>query len=320
MSEPTDADEPLPEPVAPARGGDVAHDGGYGSDEDLLDSLEAGPEWGTSDERAVPPRLSGCANPVPAGGRLTSPFGKRGTGFHAGQDIAPPAPAQQGVPIHAIASGTVAAAKTSALAGHSGLGVVIRHAGGVSSYYGHLAEIRVAPGTSVRAGQLVGIMGFTGNTHPPGPGGTHLHFGILFGGSFIDPRAYLASNGVTLGKPSRNQDAGGDAPPPTDPSGRLRGAGYALDGPEGVVGAVKAYQRTNGLRDDGDWGPVTELHYRFTRLLQETLNGWKAVDPKLRVDGDLGAKTRHGLRQLQGRNGLAVTGEPDPATRRLLGI
>ena len=50
------------------------------SDEDLLESLDAGPEWGEAGDRAVPPRLPGCTNPVPVGGRLTSPFGKRGTG------------------------------------------------------------------------------------------------------------------------------------------------------------------------------------------------------------------------------------------------
>lgn len=307
-------DDALPEDDAPA------------FDHDLLESLDAGPEWGEAGDKAVPPRLPGCTNPVPVGGRLTSPFGKRGTGFHAGQDVAPPAPAQQGVTIHAIAAGTVDTAREKALKGHTGLGVVIRHPGGVASYYGHLASIRVAAGQAVAAGQVIGVMGFTGNTSPRGPGGTHLHLGILFGGQFIDPRAYLASNGVALGKASSGGAAGGApaadtaAAPPGDVGERLRAAGYPTDGPEGLIGAVKAYQRTNGLLDDGDWGPVTERHYQFTRLLQSTLNGWKAVSPKLRVDGDFGPRTHTALRQMQERNGLAVTGEADAATRARLGI
>lgn len=289
-------------------------------DTDLLDSVELGPEWGTPG-RAVP-RLTDCFNPVPAGGRLTSKFGKRSGGWHAGQDIAPPRPAQQGVAVHAISAGRVLTAQVKALKGHTGLGVVIRHPSGISSYYGHLAEARVSAGDTVAAGQLVGIMGFTGNTRPAGAQGTHLHLGVIVNGSFVDPRSFLSANGVVIGKPSSDTAPRPDTGTvrPDDPTSRLLGAGYAIDGPEGVVGAVKAYQRTNGLRDDGDWGPVTERHYQFTRRLQAALNRWKAVRPKLRVDGDLGTLTRQALRQMQGRNGLAVTGEPDAATRRRLEV
>lgn len=323
MHEETSRDEAAEQPdvqVPPDLGADPDRNHDPGSDTDLLESIELGPEWGTPDRAA--PRLADCTGPVPRGCRLTSRFGQRSGGWHAGQDVAPPTPAQQGVAIHAIGKGKVLTAGDRALKGHTGLGVVIRHAAGLTSYYGHLATAHVRAGESVVAGQVIGVMGFTGKTVPSGPRGTHLHLGIIVNGSFVDPVAFLGSNGVVIGKADPAQAAvtlTSTSAGPVDPAARLRSAGYPI-GPDGVVEAVKAYQRTNGLLDDGDWGPVTERHYQFTRRLQTTLNQWRAVQPKLRVDGDLGTRTREALRQMQSRNGLEVTGEPDAATRAKLGI
>lgn len=47
--------------------------------------------------------------------------------------------------------------------------------------YAHLSQILVAAGQAVRAGQLIGRIGYSGNVRPPGPGGAHLHFEILGG-------------------------------------------------------------------------------------------------------------------------------------------
>lgn len=41
--------------------------------------------------------------------------------------------------------------------------------------FGHLSTFKVKPGQSVRRGQLIGIMGYTGYVIPAGVGGTHLH-------------------------------------------------------------------------------------------------------------------------------------------------
>lgn len=306
---------------------------GAETDDDLLESLEVllAPEG----PGGRIPRLASCMNPVPVGGRLTSDFGKRGKGWHGGQDIAPPAPGQQGITVHAVSGGRAVAVREGALKGHTGLGVLLHHPGDVFSYYGHLASARCREGEVVGPGDVVGVMGFSGRTSPAGPRGTHLHLGIVVAGRLTDPRAFMSAHGVALGTPSAGATTASVTTAPRPPTqsradhheagldvlrGRLSSAGYPGTAGGGLIAAIRSYQRRNGLVPDGDWGPVTERHYQFTRVLQTRLNAWKAVHPKLRVDGDLGPVTRRALRQMQSRNGLPVTGAPDPATRRRLGI
>lgn len=57
---------------------------------------------------------------------------------------------------------------------------------GTQTLYGHLAEFLVPSGTSVSAGQPIGIEGSTGNST-----GDHLHFSVLVNGSSIDPHSVL---------------------------------------------------------------------------------------------------------------------------------
>ncbi len=108
---------------------------------------------------------------IPA--QITSLFGFRVhpiTGdqrFHAGTDIG----AAQGTPVLAAQDGVVTAAD---YAGGYGLMVVLRHqADGtqLESRYAHLSEILVEPGKPVRKGDVVGLVGSTGNSTGP-----HLHF------------------------------------------------------------------------------------------------------------------------------------------------
>ncbi|MGC1527924.1 MAG: M23 family metallopeptidase [Phormidesmis sp.] len=87
--------------------------------------------------------------------------------FHAGTDIG----AEQGTPVLAAQNGTVAAAEYS---GGYGLMVVLRHKledTELESRYAHLAEIFVEPGTEVKKGDIIGLVGSTGNSTGP-----HLHF------------------------------------------------------------------------------------------------------------------------------------------------
>ncbi|MBE9059646.1 M23 family metallopeptidase [cf. Phormidesmis sp. LEGE 11477] len=87
--------------------------------------------------------------------------------FHAGTDIAAP----QGTPVLAAQDGVVAAAGE---AGGYGLMVVLEHElekDTLESRYAHLSEIFVESGTAVKKGEVVGLVGSTGNSTGP-----HLHF------------------------------------------------------------------------------------------------------------------------------------------------
>ena len=148
------------------------------------------------------------SSPVPVGSRFTSGFMTRARPDHAGSDYAPPKPGQH-VNIYAVADGTVTAAGVNVLKGHTGVIVVIDHGlltGNGSTdrtvtNYGHLQKSLVRPGQKVKAGQVIGIMGDTGNAS-----GVHLHIGVRFKTvgaktyKWSDPAAWLKSKGITPGK------------------------------------------------------------------------------------------------------------------------
>lgn len=102
---------------------------------------------------------------------ITSVFGWRmhpisGTQrFHSGTDIGAP----MGTPVLAAYPGEVAVADS--LGGY-GLTVIIRHLeGSQESRYAHLSQMFVQSGDWVEQGQLIGLVGSTGNSTGP-----HLHF------------------------------------------------------------------------------------------------------------------------------------------------
>ena len=118
--------------------------------------------------------------------RLTSAFGMRlhpvlkYYRMHNGIDLA----AEQGTPIYATRAGKVTVA--SYQAGGAGNYVSINHLDGFSSIYMHMTHYVVSVGQSVKAGQLIGYVGSTGISTGP-----HLHFGISYAGSYVNPLAYL---------------------------------------------------------------------------------------------------------------------------------
>ena len=67
--------------------------------------------------------------------------------------------------------------------------VVIVHAGGFISLYGHLSAYAIADGTQVDKDAVIGYEGSTGNSTGP-----HLHFEIDLGGTPVDPLAYLPAS------------------------------------------------------------------------------------------------------------------------------
>lgn len=79
----------------------------------------------------------------------------------------------RGAPVTAAADGTVIIARQGGYNGGYGSYVVIQHANGTQTLYGHLQNVFVSTGQVVTQGQLVGTMGNSGRSSGP-----HLHFEI----------------------------------------------------------------------------------------------------------------------------------------------
>ena len=132
------------------------------------------------------PASSGWMQPLPAGSyRVSSTFGMRlhpVLGYyrmHNGVDFGCP----QGTPIYASRSGQVTIATYSGSAGYY---VSINHGDGWSSVYMHMTNYIVSAGQYVTQGQVIGYVGSTGYSTGP-----HLHFGISYNGTYVNPMNYL---------------------------------------------------------------------------------------------------------------------------------
>ncbi|MBG6100592.1 M23 family metallopeptidase [Micromonospora vinacea] len=127
-------------------------------------------------------------DPMP-GAAVTSCYGQRWGTLHAGIDLALPS----GTPIHAAAAGTV----TQAGDASDGYGnsVFIDHGNGYLTHYAHQSRIAVTVGQKVKAGQVIGYEGATGDATGP-----HLHFEVHQGmWNQIDPAPFMRTRGVDLG-------------------------------------------------------------------------------------------------------------------------
>jgi murein DD-endopeptidase MepM/ murein hydrolase activator NlpD len=106
--------------------------------------------------------------------------------FHTGIDLADPL----GTPVFAAADGVVVLARpmtdaSGALVGYGNY-IVIQHDAGLKTLYGHLLTIGVKEGDTVKRGQLIGLLGSTGNST-----GAHTHFEVRIDNSPIDPMQML---------------------------------------------------------------------------------------------------------------------------------
>lgn len=117
-----------------------------------------------------------------------SSFGAPRSGHsHAGNDIF----AAYGTQIRAVADGRVDLG-SSRIGGH----FVRLYGGSTKYYYAHLSGFAVSDGAWVRAGQVIGYVGKSGNAATTAP---HLHFEIRPGsGAAIDP--YPALSAVCRGR------------------------------------------------------------------------------------------------------------------------
>ena len=119
-------------------------------------------------------------------GMRIDPF-LRSPAMHTGLDFR----GTQGDPIRATASGTVIQAGWN---GGYGKMVEIDHGNGLATRYGHLSDIDVTVGQSVRIGQAVGRLGSTGRSTGP-----HLHYETRVEGEAVDPQKFLRA-GIRLGE------------------------------------------------------------------------------------------------------------------------
>ncbi|QWS32650.1 M23 family metallopeptidase [Curtobacterium aetherium] len=103
---------------------------------------------------------------------------------HQGTDFA----AASGTPVFAVMSGTV---ESAGVLGGYGNQVLLRHADGTETRYGHLSVVGVRAGQVVTVGQQIGAVGSTGVSTGP-----HLHFEVITGGRAVDPEPWLTARGV----------------------------------------------------------------------------------------------------------------------------
>lgn len=111
------------------------------------------------------------------------------TKMHKGVDLL----AAAGQPVYAAADGTVVKAgwedERDPFVGY-GRRITIEHPDGHETRYAHLSEIKVAVGDAVKQGEMIGLVGRTGNVEDHAP--THLHFEIRAGGTPVDPVEFIA--------------------------------------------------------------------------------------------------------------------------------
>lgn len=133
--------------------------------------------------------------PVPGFTRITSPFNeRRGNAFHKGIDIARTnGKSIHGAPVVAVADGVVIKVFNGCVhdypkAGSCGCGggygnaVFIDHGNGKMTVYGHLSNVSVHKGQTVKQGQIIACAGCTGHST-----GSHLHFECRLYNEHYDP-------------------------------------------------------------------------------------------------------------------------------------
>lgn len=127
-----------------------------------------------------PPKRSGRFV-LPVRGKIISSFGPKQRGLHNdGINIAAP----RGAPVRAAENGIVVYSGNE-LAGFGNM-VLLRHADGYMTAYGHNERLLVKKGQKISRGEVIGRVGSTGNVSTP-----QLHFEIRKGKNAVDPTRFL---------------------------------------------------------------------------------------------------------------------------------
>lgn len=134
---------------------------------------------------AAPPPAPGTVRPVDA--VVSSGYGARWGTSHYGIDFA----GQQGAPIRSVTDGVVIEAGP---ASGFGLWVRVQQDDGTVGVYGHMQDILVQVGQSVRAGDVIATVGSRGQSTGP-----HLHYEVHDpGAGKIDPQPWFAARGLDV--------------------------------------------------------------------------------------------------------------------------
>lgn len=170
--------------------GSSSNSGSSSSDNSGSGSSDSGSGSGSSE--VIVPSGSGFAWPTPGFTYLSSEwYEDRQVYNHGGIDIA--GAGIMGTPVVAAADGTVIASNSSCThnwgksyscgcGGGYGNYVMISHAGGKMTVYGHLTSLTVSTGDYVSRGQIIGYVGSTGNSTGP-----HLHYECRLNGVRYNP-------------------------------------------------------------------------------------------------------------------------------------
>jgi murein DD-endopeptidase MepM/ murein hydrolase activator NlpD len=125
----------------------------------------------------------------PARGRISGVYGSQRIlngqprAPHLGLDVAVPV----GTPLMAAAGGRVTLAEDLYFTGNT---MLIEHGHGVTTLYAHMSRLDLGEGDAVSRGQVIGLSGATGRVTGP-----HLHLGLFWLATSLDPRPVLPSAG-----------------------------------------------------------------------------------------------------------------------------
>ena len=126
------------------------------------------------------PASRGASFIWPVAGTVSSPYGWRSRGWHCGLDIAAP----YGDSVCAVQTGIVKQAGWRSTA--YGNTVEIDHGNGLSTLYAHNSRVLVAKGQFVRQGQVIALVGDSGDAT-----GAHVHLEVRLNGACQNPSEYL---------------------------------------------------------------------------------------------------------------------------------
>ena len=207
--------------------------------------------------------------------KVFSRFGYRHGRRHQGVDL----PLKTGTPVVAAFDGRVRVSTYNK--GYGNL-VVIRHANGLETYYGHLSKREVEVGDWVRAGDQIGLGGSTGRSTGP-----HLHFETRFKGFAFDPewiadyeKGQLRANVFVL-KRSYLDASSHYVPESIDEEDEVYAADEKIIAEEKRIAAEKAAARYHTVKSGDTLGGIAKKYGKSLATIQRLNPGVNST--KLRI-------------------------------------